>query len=312
MKFDLHTWHRLQLLLAVMLLIYGNAFGQNDCMLQNEWKNILQIDTVTVYAKGARFDIPTFMRLVFEDKSLHQSFKNLHSIPYSAHHSIVVRNEQKTVEEYFSAKTFQEIHDACCEIKYSERNFSTGFFKKSKKHKYYTTEIYERMFLPQGRICHLDNNEVGSSKNDLLSSYTEKIKQMVFRPTQRTFLPFIGDQNMIFSPKHRYKYIFKLRRINIAGNEAYEFDIRRKPNVPDSDILIDRMVTWFDASDLQVIRRTMTVRKKGGFFDMDVNIDVGTTKTSGLYVPAYMKYTGNWHIPFSKRERISFKTTFQY
>lgn len=312
MMYDLNTRYQTQLLVVVILLMCGNAFGQNDSMLQNEWKNILQIDTVTVYAKGARFNIPSFMRLVFEDKSLHQSFKNLHSVPYSAHHSIVVRNEQNTVAEYFSAKTFQEIHAACREIKYSGRNFSAGFFKKSKKHKYYTTEIYERMFLPQGQICHHDNNETESSKNVYLSAYTEKIKQMVFRPTQKTFLPFIGDQNEIFSPKHRQKYIFKLRRINIAGKEAYEFDIRRKPNVPDSDILIDKMVTWFDASDLQVIRRTMTVRKKGGFFDMDVNIDVGTTKTSGLYVPAYMKYTGNWHIPFSKKERISFKTTFQY
>jgi hypothetical protein len=310
------TFFRIRLnfiLIEIIICLLGiESKAQNDSMLINEWKEIIQIDTITIYSKGTPFNIDNFMKLVLEDNSLYQSFKNLHSKEYKASHEISVLDKNSRQTEFFSARTTQHVDEYCREVLYTLKNQSKGYFKRSGRHKYYTTEIYDKLFLPQGKTCKLVSSGKDEDVAGIMDTYIQKIKRIVFSPAKKTFIPFIGDQNMIFSPQHRWKYNFKLRRIFLSGIEAYEFSISRKPEIQHEDVLIENMETWFDASDLQIIKRKMIVKKQSLFYDLDIKLDISTKKIEDKYYPSLMKYKGDWSIPFKKREKISFTTFFFY
>ena len=301
-------------IIKISLLLTLNhlcLFSQNDTASINEWCEIIHIDTITVTASKTPFDIETFIRLVSEDISLYQSFKGLHTIAYTALHQIQVNDNKLKGKDFFSAFTRQKQRNDCFINSIIFKKFSPGFFKKNGKHKYFTTEIYDDVFL-EGRNCHNVDQliKVHESPKGSGSSYKERIKKMVFSPTSKNYLPIIGDKNMIFSKKNRDKYDFELKKVSKNGFETYELTINAKSSVPDADILIRRLVTNFNITDLQVVHREMYLQYNSELLDLQVHFDIDINFVNGAYYPQMIKYEGNWDIPLHKRELISFQTRF--
>ncbi len=81
------------------------------------------------------------------------------------------------------------------------------------------------------------------------------------------------------------------------------------PVVKKISIVIDNMVTWFDAKTMEVMARNYHLSYDAGVYDFDVQMEVQMTKFGDYLVPKILRYKGNWDVIFKKRERGAFTAT---
>ncbi len=287
-----------------------SVLGQNDSDLKNEWKEIINIDTVTISVSKTSFDIESFIRLVIADKSLYNSFKNLRLIEYKAFHDIKALDKSNKTKDFFHSESLQLYNYGCRKNICLYNTYSPNYFKNNGDHKYLTSKIYQHVFLDEREICENSKDTKVSAGLDLRANYIERIKMMVFSPTSANFIPLIGNKNMIFTKKNRKKYDFELRKIYKYGFDTYELEIKRKNSVPEEDVMIERIVTHFNIVDLQIVHREMNIKYDTKLLDLNVHFDIKTKMVKGNYYPEEINYQGNWDVPFKKRESISFQTRF--
>ena len=80
------------------------------------------------------------------------------------------------------------------------------------------------------------------------------------------------------------------------------FSSDAKATADADDTVIKRMDTWFDQESGQVIAREYRIAHASLLLDFDITIRVDNTVVSGVLVPVFVDYSGDWDIPFSTRE----------
>jgi hypothetical protein len=107
-------------------------------------------------------------------------------------------------------------------------------------------------------------------------------------------------------------YEFVLDMENYQGENVYVFRIAALPDLPAgsrSDIVLNRVDTWFHPSDMRILARRYDLSYRAGVYDFDVRMEVEMTRIGELLVPSLLRYTGNWKVALKKREQGIFTAT---
>jgi hypothetical protein len=285
-------------------------FGQKDPyegLLEAIW-----LDSMTITAKKMGFDIDNFIDLVVTDTSFYQAFKNLRIIKHKANHHEEFFNEKGKLIDYYKATTQLEEADNCLMIKYLLKEKSGNYVKKNGDRKYLTATLYERVFLPQGKICFIETNKESNTKKEgIIDYYYGELKQFIFQPGEKANIPLIGNKTALFSEKMRKFYHYGISSKNyLDGTPCYVFTIKVKDEFQDKKsgkTVVKFMETYFSKRDFQVMGRKYEVVYSGLFFSFDINVSVDL-KIIGEnnYIPQRVSYEGNWDLPGRKKETGKF------
>ena len=125
-------------------------------------------------------------------------------------------------------------------------------------------------------------------------------------------IPFIGNKINIFDPDVAELYNFSIDQQDYEGQSCYVFSIKVREDlaVADKDrIVIDNMITWFNAKTMEVMARNYDMSYNTGVYDFSVHMEVQLMKFGEYLVPKVLRYNGNWDVLFKKRERGVFTAT---
>ncbi len=125
-------------------------------------------------------------------------------------------------------------------------------------------------------------------------------------------IPFIGDKIAIFDDDVSPLYDFIIDMADYQGQLCYVFTIKARPDLSSSqknDIVINEMVTWFNSKRLDIVARNYDISYDAAVYDFNVQMEVQMEKFQNLLVPKLIRYNGNWHALFKKRERGVFTAT---
>lgn len=272
---------------------------------------IINLDSITVTASRAGFDVADFVELVRKDKSFYQAFTNLrhHSYEFSNHIEVLDKKHQITAS--YDSQARQNSDGDCRSMEEWDREVKGKFFKnaKKRKHKYYTAKLYDRLFFTKDTVCESVRVYEGDG-DQRQEGHIDKLKQLVFSPGEKISVPIIGKKMEIFEPKMAKYYDYEINSVTYKTDQpAYVFSAKVKPeyqNHKEDKTVIKSLQTYFDKTDFQVLARDYRLQYSGALFDFDVTMRIELQKVNGKYVPAFLSYDGDWKVAVKRRERVRF------
>jgi len=191
------------------------------------------------------------------------------------------------------------------------------FYDANKNYNYYTAELYAGLFFTTGKVCGETNivkgitfdakGKKGTAKNK------EQLKMLFFNPGKKIpGIPFIGNKINIFDPDVAQLYDFSIDQEDYEGQSCYVFSVKAKEGLSGSDkdrIVIDNMITWFNAKTMEVMARNYDISYNAAVYDFSVRMEVQLMKFGDYLVPKVLRYNGDWDVVFKKRERGVFTAT---
>jgi hypothetical protein len=272
-----------------------------------------QVETVAVKVKK-EFTKDDFIRMTKTDTSFYRAFKNLKMFPHKASNKVEV---------------FDKSWTSIGEMERESSHFSTGkegwivinkeisdgkYYNKKGNHKYFTAEMYDKVFFSEDTF--LVNNTVseaysqeklrGMSTKD---KYYEKLKTFMFSPgTGVKGVPIIGKKLNIYEGKMMELYDFNLEKTFFKDTvPVFKFSVIQKSSTPDKEIVILKIITFYDRRTMQVIARSYALKDRNTLMEFDIKMYIELKHEFGEYLPVTIKYNGEWDVPFKKTERIKFK-----
>jgi len=308
---------RLVLVLA-MLALMTRIFAQDDSTDNERLARMISLSEVVVRSD---VNIPKFIERVKNDTTFYKAFRNLRVLGFTSLNDIRITNKKGAQIAGWQSKTKQIRSDSCRTMEMLYEMPSGDFYDKKGQYNYYTAELYAGIFLTKGRVCGENNIVAGtnfSAKGKSgVAKHKEQLKMLFFNPGKKIpGIPFIGNKINIFDPDVAELYDFSIDLADYEGESAYIFSIKAKEDLRSGQkdrIVIDNMITWFNAKTMEVMARNYDMSYKAGVYDFNVSIEVQMTKFGEYLVPKLMRYKGNWDVIFKKRERGSFTATlFDY
>jgi len=299
---------------AFLLFCYHTRLCAQQDSSVNVGKKIVTLKEVVV---RNMLNVPGFIERVKNDTTFYKAFKNLKVIGYTALNDI--RMSDKTGGEIASlqSKTEQLVKNGCRTTKKLEETTTGDIYDENKNWNYYTGELYAGLMFAKGTICGENNIVKGSElsiKNKKgIDKHKEQLKMLFFNPGKKIpGIPFIGDKIAIFDDDVAPLYDFVIDMADYQGQLCYVFTVKARADLTKSqknDIVINEMVTWFNSSSLEIVARTYDISYDAAIYDFNVQMEVQMDKFEDLLVPKLIRYNGNWHAIFKKRERGVFTAT---
>lgn len=301
------------LLYSFLSLFCSTLFAQQDTSI-SVGKKIVTLKEVVV---RNRLDVPGFVERVKNDTTFYKAFKNLKVLGYTALNDIRMRNKEGNEIASLQSKTEQLVKDGCRSTKTIEENVTGDIYDDDKNWNYYTGELYAGLMFAKGTICGENNIVKGSElsiKNKKgIDKHKEQLKMLFFNPGKTIpGIPFIGDKIAIFDDAISPLYDFIIDMADYHGQLCYVFTIKARADLTkgqQNDIVINEMVTWFNSSNQEIVARTYDISYNAAIYDFNVQMEVQMDKFEDLLVPKLIRYNGNWHAIFKKRERGVFTAT---
>ncbi len=301
--------------LYFLLLLLGSSFSARaqDSLLTIDDKIVTLKEVVVL----SNLDVPGFVRRIQLDTSFYRAFKNLREINYTALNDVRMMDKKGKVSGSLQSRTIQIFDNGCREMQVQEEKLAGDIKDKNGDWNYTTMEMYASLFFTNGKICG-ENNSVSQAELSLknkrgLEKHKEQLKMLFFNPGRKIpGIPFIGDKINIYEPPMSELYEFVLDMENYKGENAYVFRIAALPDLPAgkrSDIVLNRVDTWFHPSDMRILARRYDLSYRAGVYDFDVRMEVEMTRVGEQLVPSLLRYTGDWKVAFKKRERGIFTAT---
>lgn len=107
-------------------------------------------------------------------------------------------------------------------------------------------------------------------------------------------------------------YNFTIDMADYHGQLCYVFTVKARPDLSRGqrdNIVINEMVTWFNSKNLEIVARTYDISFDAAVYDFNVQMEVEMANYNNFLVPTLIRYNGNWHALFKKRERGVFTAT---
>ena len=305
----------LSYVLYFLLLLLGSSFSlrAQDSLITIDDKIVTLKEVVVL----SNLDVPGFVRRIQLDTSFYRAFKNLREINYTALNDVRMMDKKGKVSGSLQSRTIQIFDNGCREMQVQEEKLAGDIKDKNGDWNYTTMEMYASLFFTNGKICG-ENNSVSQAELSLknkrgLEKHKEQLKMLFFNPGRKIpGIPFIGDKINIYEPPMSELYEFVLDMENYKGENAYVFRIAALPDLPAgkrSDIVLNRVDTWFHPSDMRILARRYDLSYRAGVYDFDVRMEVEMTRVGEQLVPSLLRYTGDWKVAFKKRERGIFTAT---
>lgn len=305
----------LSYVLYFLLLLLGSSFSlrAQDSLITIDDKIVTLKEVVVL----SNLDVPGFVRRIQLDTSFYRAFKNLREINYTALNDVRMMDKKGKVSGSLQSRTIQNFENGCREMQVQEEKLAGDIKDKNGDWNYTTMEMYASLFFTNGKICG-ENNSVSQAELSLknkrgLEKHKEQLKMLFFNPGRKIpGIPFIGDKINIYEPPMSELYEFVLDMENYKGENSYVFRIAALPDLPAgkrSDIVLNRVDTWFHPSDMRILARRYDLSYRAGVYDFDVRMEVEMTRVGEQLVPSLLRYTGDWKVAFKKRERGIFTAT---
>ena len=294
-----------------IILVVSALFSQS-VFCQNIYDTAL-VDTIAIkYKKG--FDVNDFIKMTIADTSFYRAFKNLKMYPHLSENKIEIFDKEwrEIGKIKRDAKHYSDGSSGWIDIRQEKTNGKV--YKKNGNHKYFTAEMYDKVFFETGKfpVNNSVKNSYSQEKMKGLSTkdkYYEKLKTFMFSPgTKVKGVPFIGKKLNIFSDKMIKNYDFTIEKTFFRDTiPCYKFSCLKKPNIPSSKVTITRLITFYDRRTMNIIARTYALKDVTPMFSFDMSMFIELKYDFDEYLPVTIKYNGQWNVPIKKGERIKFR-----
>ncbi len=305
------------LILLVPCLVFLIPFGQGQQQDSLDNERLAKMINLSEVVVRTDINVPKFIDRVKNDTTFYKAFKNLHVLGFTSLNDIRILDKKGKQKAVMQSKTRQDRANGCRTMETLSETTQGDFYNNERNYNYYTAELYAGIFLTRGKICGENNVVAGTSftakgKNGT-AKHKEQLKMLFFNPGKKIpGIPFIGDKINIFDPDVAEFYDFLIDQVEYEGKPCYLFSVESRDNLSESEknkIVIDNMITWFDAKTMEVLARNYSLSYDAGVYDFDVSMEVQMTKYGGYLIPKILRYKGNWDVVFKKRERGVFTAT---
>lgn len=292
--------------------------AQTDSLDNEKLARMINLSEVVVRSD---INVADFIARVKNDTTFYKAFKNLHILGFTSLNDIRILDRKGREKASMQSRT-RQLRDKDCRSMETINETTTGdFYTNSRNYNYYTAELYAGLFFTNGRVCGEDNIVYGTRFDARgkkgTAKHKEQLKMLFFNPGKKIpGIPFIGNKINIFDPDVAAYYDFDIDQVEYEGRSCYLFSIKSKETLTpgqNDKIVIDNMITWFDAKTMEVLARNYNLSYDAGVYDFDVSMEVQMTKFGDYLVPKTLRYKGNWDVVLKKRERGVFTATlFDY
>ncbi|RMG87940.1 MAG: hypothetical protein D6714_01460 [Bacteroidetes bacterium] len=277
---------------------------------------IVTLDSFVVTATRQGFDVNDFIRLVREDRSFYQAFRNLRSSAYLFDSQIFMYNKKGKEKASHVARNRQNFDGQCRTMDVLEEKVTGNYYRRKGTHRYYTGQLLETLFFTKGRVCLSENPEDGQGVSSGMAKHIQELKKLIFSPGERANVPFIGHKTAIFEPEMMPFYDYSISsQMYGEGIDCYVFSAKVKPDFEErktGKTVIKSLETWFEKSTFQVIARRYQLQYSTIFYDFDVQMHIRLTRLGDRYFPEIIEYDGRWDIPGRKPEIGRFTLHFHH
>lgn len=306
--------HMIGLLLCLVFPCSRGAYAQGPPVPDSLsiFSQPITLDPVMIKSS---FDVNAFIRRVKNDTTFYKAFRSLHLLPYNSVNDIEVLGKRGSVIASQHSKARQDIANNCRTMIFTEQKTTGDYYKRNGENNYYTTALFEYLFVTKGKVCNEDDIVAGK-----MSEYGEgrmekskyQLKQLIFNPGSKVAgIPFMADRASIFDEGEAYKYDFRISQVEQDGQECYMFRITPKKDY-EHKVIYNELTTWFRRKDFTILARDYSLSYKTLVYDMDVTMKVRTVQIGEKIYPSFISYNGDWHIFTKKRERVRFTVSIAY
>ncbi len=269
---------------------------------------LVTLDSFVVEDVNEGFSVADFIQYVEDDTSFYTAFQNLRRISYSGSTTARFFDKEHLCMAMYSNRTYQHVENNCRWMDFNFEVTNGDFFDDDDQMRYFTAKMFSYIFLYHDTICNriaeTDNN-LGADNN--LEKRKEQLKVLIFNPGKPVEgIPVIKNKMAIFDQRMVPYYDYSIARKRYdTGIDCYVFTVKKKADVKNEDVVIKELTTWFDKRTLDIVARQYVLSYNAGVFAFDVQMQVKLATISGLRVPEYIYYNGDWDIPGKKPERGS-------
>ena len=299
--------------LIYYLISVQNLFSQSDTS-HNHISAIVTLDSFVVTAAKKGFDQDDFIRLMREDKSFYQAFHNLRFVSHRFENKIEMSNKKGKIKGGHKALNHQTSEDNCRTMKILHEEIQGNYYKRKRKHKYYTGRLLEHLFFTEGRKCESRNAFIGKSSRSGMDKHIYELKKLVFSPGDKADVPMIGKKTAIFEKEMMKYYNYSISAKTYKNSfDCYVFTVELKDEFrhkKEGKTVIKFLETYFDRKTFQVIARKYSLSHSTPIYDFDVSMNVQLGKHKGQYIPELIEYDGRWDIPAKAPEIGKFRLRF--
>ncbi|MFT5227154.1 MAG: hypothetical protein ACI9EV_000280 [Urechidicola sp.] len=275
-----------------------------------EISSVVIMDEIIVSADN-KFDVENFIEVVIHDSTFYQSFLNLKYYPHKFTGTMNVRNKKEKEKGTMYRTARQDLNNEKRSVEILEEEISAKLMDKNGNFNYLTAEMYDEIFFPKypepvsTKMLSLSQNEKKGSK---MEKYKSQVKKMMFNPGSAiNSVPFIGDKLAIFSDEMVPYYDYHISSgYTEDSTYCYIFEVQSKAENKRNDTVIKFMKSYFDKESMNVMKREYRLMYKTVILDFDIYMDVKNTMLGNQLIPKYIRYDGQWDIPFKKAEVIKF------
>lgn len=302
------------LITTLLFTLTGYSQEEQDSIDTERLAKMVNLTEVIVRTD---LNVPKFIDRVKKDTTFYKAFRTLHIVGFTSWNDIRIRDKKGKVKASLLSKTRQVRSGNCRTMEILSEKTTGDFFEDDRDHNYYTGQLYAGLFFTDGKICGENNVVKGidfrPKSQSGMAKHKEQLKMLFFNPGKRIpGIPFIGDKIDIFDPQKAKLYDFIIDYGDYEGQSCYIFSIKVKPYLTSGEknsIVIDSMITWFNAKTMEVMARNYDMSYDAGVYDFDVHMEIQMTKFGNLLVPKLLRYIGNWDVITKKRERGIFTAT---
>jgi hypothetical protein len=288
--------------------------AQEDSLDNERLAKMISLSEVVVRTD---INIPKFVERVKNDTTFYKAFRNLRVLGFTSLNDIRIVDKKGKQHAGLQSKTRQNRANGCRTMDVLSETTEGDFYDKHKNYNYYTAGLYAGLFFTTGKVCGETNIVKGTSftakGKSGLAKNKEQLKMLFFNPGKKIpGIPFIGNKINIFDPDVAAYYDFSIDQEDYEGQSCYIFSVKAKEDLSGGqkdNIVIDNMITWFNAKTMEVMARNYDISYNAGVYDFSVHIEVQMTKFGDYLVPKVLRYNGNWDVIFKKRERGIFTAT---
>jgi hypothetical protein len=292
----------------------GTLCAQNDS-LDNE--RLAKMVTLTPVTVRTDINVAKFIERVKTDTTFYKAFRSLHLVGFTSLNDIRMRDKNNNVVASLQSKTIQNRKYNCRTMEVVNEKATGNFYDSKKNYNYYTAELYAGLFFTNGKICNETNTVKGIELNPKsqkgIEKHKQQLKMLFFNPGKKiSGIPLMGDKIDIFDPDRAELYDFLIDYDDYEGQACYVFTIKAKQGLRSGKkdkIVIDSMITWFNAKTMEVLARKYDMSYNAGVYDFNVHMEVQMTHFGKYLLPKTLRYVGTWDVAFKKRERGVFTAT---
>lgn len=298
----------------IVLAVTGTLAAQEDSLDNQRLAQMMNLSEVVMRSD---LNVPKFIQRVKEDTTFYKAFRTLHVLGFTSLNDIRIIDKNGKQKASLQSRTKQQRNAGCRTMEVLEEKATGDFYTGDSNYNYYTAQLYAGLFFTNGSVCNENNIVKGidfsTRSKKGMARHKEQLKMLFFNPGKKiSGIPFIGDKIDIFDPDRAKYYNFRIDQADYEGLSCYVFSITSKEDLrggKKDKIVIDNMITWFNAKTMEIMARNYDISYNAGVYDFDVHMEVELTKFGTHLVPKTLRYKGNWNVIFKKRERGVFTAT---